>query len=69
MAKSEKNNGNNQGRGLGAGGGRGKNKGKAFGTGGNCICAKCGTKITHQQNVCCTKLKCPKCGHVMSREE
>jgi hypothetical protein len=47
----------------------GKNKGGAMGPGGFCICAKCGEKITHQQGIKCTKLKCPKCGHTMVREE
>lgn len=57
------------GRGLGKGGGHGRNKGGAFGTGGFCICAKCGTKIPHQQGIKCTTIKCPKCGHTMIREE
>ena len=58
-----------QGKGLGRGGGRGRNKGGGFGTGGFCVCAKCGEKVTHQQGVKCTTLKCPKCGHTMIREE
>ena len=69
MTESEKNNGENQGRGLGNGGGHGKNNGGAFGTGGYCICAKCGAKVAHQQGVKCTTIKCPDCGHVMVREE
>ena len=69
MTKSENKDGTNQGRGLGTGGGHGKNKGGAFGVGGKCICAKCGTKVTHQQGVKCTTLKCPDCGHTMIREE
>lgn len=69
MTKSEKNSGAGQGRGLGTGGGRGKNKGGAFGNDGYCICAKCGTKVSHQQGVKCTTLKCPDCGHTMIREE
>ena len=55
--------------GLGLGGGRGRNKGGAFGIGGYCVCAKCGEKISHQQGVKCTNLKCPACGHTMIREE
>jgi len=58
-----------QGRGLGRGGGRGRNKGGGFGTGGFCVCAKCGEKVPHQQGVKCTTLKCPECGHTMIREE
>lgn len=58
-----------EGKGLGRGGGRGKNKGGAFGTGGFCVCAKCGEKVPHQRGVKCTGLKCPKCGKTMIREE
>ena len=61
--------GGGQGRGQGQGGGRGRNKGGAYGTGGYCICAKCGEKIPHQRGVKCTTLKCPECGHTMIREE
>jgi len=57
------------GQGLGRGGGRGRNKGGAFGTGGFCVCAKCGEKVPHQRGVKCTSVKCPKCGHTMIREE
>jgi len=57
------------GRGVNRGGNRGRNKGGAFGVGGYCICAKCGTKVEHQQGVKCTTVKCPECGHVMVREE
>ena len=57
------------GQGSGRGGGQGRNKGGSFGPGGNCICAKCGHKIPHQQGVKCTKIKCPKCGKPMIREE
>ncbi len=69
MTKSEKKGSAGQGSGIRSGGGRGKNKGGAFGKGGYCICAKCGTKVSHQQGVKCTTLKCPDCGHVMIREE
>ncbi len=58
-----------QGRGLGLGGGRGRNKGGSFGTGGYCVCAKCGEKVPHERGVKCTTLKCPACGHTMIREE
>jgi len=58
-----------QGKGLGRGGGQGRNSGGGFGVGGYCICAKCKTKVPHQQGVSCTKMKCPNCGHVMIREE
>ena len=58
-----------QGKGEGQGGGRGRNKGGAYGTGGYCICAKCGEKVPHQRGIKCTTLKCPECGHTMIREE
>lgn len=57
------------GRGMGLGGGRGRNRGGSYGPGGNCVCAKCGTKIPHKQGVKCTKIKCPECGKPMIREE
>ena len=57
------------GQGQGQGGGRGRNKGGAFGTGGYCVCTKCGEKVQHQRGVKCTTLKCPECGHTMIREE
>ena len=58
-----------QGRGSGRGGGRGRNNGGSFGPGGFCVCTKCGEKVLHKQGVKCTTLKCPKCGHVLIREE
>ena len=64
-----KNNNEQPGRGLGKGGGRGRNKGGGFGTGGDCVCAKCGKKVPHQQGVKCTNIKCPDCGTTMIREE
>lgn len=57
------------GQGLGKGGGHGKNKGGSFGTGGYCVCTKCGEKVAHNQSVKCTTLKCPSCGHTLIREE
>jgi predicted DNA-binding protein (UPF0251 family)/DNA-directed RNA polymerase subunit RPC12/RpoP len=68
--KNWQNSGNpGSGRGLGRGGGRGRNKGGSFGTGGFCVCAKCGAKVPHLQGVKCTTVKCPQCGHAMVREE
>jgi ribosomal protein S26 len=58
------------GRGQGSsGGGRGRNKGGGFGTGGYCVCARCGKKVPHERGVKCTKLKCPDCNRPMVREE
>jgi len=61
--------GNGQHQGSYPGGGRGRNKGGAYGTGGVCICTKCGEKILHRRGVKCTTLKCPECGHTLIREE
>ena len=62
-------NGMGSGRGTGRGGGRGRNSGGGYSVGGSCVCAKCGTKVSHQQGVPCTDLKCPECGKTMIREE
>jgi len=64
-----RNNNLGSGRGMGNGGGRGRNNGGGYSVGGNCICAKCGTKLPHQQGIPCTQLKCPNCGNPMIREE
>ena len=61
--------GSGQGHGSGSGGGQGRNKGGCFGTGGFCMCVKCGEKIPHRTGVKCTTLKCPECGHTLIREE
>ena len=64
-----KNSGFGRGKGQGTGGGRGRNNGGGYSVGGYCVCVKCGEKISHQQGVKCTNLKCPSCGHTMIREE
>ncbi len=61
--------GDGQGKGLGYGGGQGRNKGGSYGTGGFCVCTKCGEKVTHSRGEKCTTIKCPQCGHTMIREE
>lgn len=61
--------GTGKGQGSGPGTGQGRNKGGSYGTGGFCICTKCGEKIPHRRGVKCTTLKCPECGHTMIREE
>ncbi len=38
------------------------------GPGGNCICLKCGEKVSHQPGLPCRNTKCPKCGATMIRE-
>ncbi len=69
MSGLGRNSGLGRGRGQGTGGGRGRNNGGGYSVGGYCVCAKCGAKVPHQQGVKCTTMKCPKCGHVMIREE
>ena len=69
MTKLRRNSRTGQGKGLGLGGGQGRNRGGGYSVGGYCVCAKCGNKVQHQQDVKCTTLKCPKCGHTMIREE
>lgn len=69
MTKKQNDEDYGKGKGLGKGGGRGRNKGGALGTGGYCVCAKCGEKVEHKQGIKCTKLKCPECGHTMVRDE
>ncbi len=61
--------GQGQGTASGPGSGQGRNKGGAYGTGGFCICMKCGEKVPHTRGIKCTTLKCPECGHTMIREE
>lgn len=55
-----------QGRGQGRGGGR--MGGFGMGSGGDCVCPKCGTKSVHQRGTPCSSVNCPKCGAVMTRE-
>lgn len=40
----------------------------AGGSGFNCVCNKCGTKVPHTPGVPCRQEKCPKCGSPMVRE-
>ena len=61
--------GSGKGQGLGRGGGRGRNGGSGLSIGGYCVCAKCGEKVAHIRGQNCTTTKCPKCDHVMVREE
>ncbi len=41
---------------------------KGRGTGGNCVCPKCGYKIIHQRGVPCSTLQCPKCKINLERQ-
>lgn len=58
-----------RGTGRGAGGGaRGRMGGQGLGPGGDCVCPSCGHRAAHQRGVPCNKMKCPKCGKLMTRE-
>lgn len=39
-----------------------------MGTGGDCICPKCGEKTPHKRGIPCQEERCPKCGAKMLRE-
>jgi transposase-like protein len=45
-------------------------QGRRIGMGpkGDCICPKCGYRVTHQPGKPCRELKCPKCGISLLRE-
>jgi predicted amidophosphoribosyltransferase len=43
-------------------------RGSGLGSGGFCICPKCGEKIPHQRGIPCQDVKCPKCSAKMMRE-
>lgn len=49
------------GRGRGMGGGRG------LGPGGDCVCPKCGERVSHERGIPCFEIKCPNCGTAMTR--
>ena len=59
---------------MGKGQGRGQGLGRmggpsAAGTGGACICPKCGHREPHERGLPCTDRKCPQCGSMMIREQ
>lgn len=47
--------------------GPGRKSGQVAGQEGECICPKCGTKISHKRGIPCLKERCPKCGSPMVR--
>ena len=54
-----------QGQGMG---GRGRRGCMGMGSGGNCVCMRCGKKIPHERGVPCIDVSCPNCGASMTRE-
>jgi len=55
-------------RGQGQRGGRMQGGRAGSGPGGNCVCPKCGEKISHKPGIPCYSVSCPKCGANMIRE-
>jgi uncharacterized protein (DUF983 family) len=39
-----------------------------MGSGGSCVCPKCGTRQLHRQGLRCQDERCPSCGARMLRE-
>ncbi len=68
-----RNEGQNRGKNKGQHQGRCRNKAKhkagAMGQGGTCYCTECGYEEAHQRGVKCTTVKCPECGHHLTRKE
>ena len=55
------------GAGAGQGGGRAMRIPGRW-AGGECVCPKCGKRISHQSGSPCTQTACPDCGTAMTRE-
>lgn len=51
----------------GQGRGGGRQGGFAAGPGGECVCPKCGKKVSHDRGVPCNGIKCPDCDVPMTR--
>ena len=49
--------------------GKGRMGGSAAGPSGMCVCQKCGSSVPHQTGVPCYRMKCPKCGTPMARQQ
>jgi len=53
---------------AGPGGGRGRMGGPlAAGPGGECVCPKCGNKMSHATGQPCSEIACSECGTKMTR--
>lgn len=57
-----------QDSGRGQGSGQGRLVGEGLGSGGTCVCIKCGFEMLHRRGMQCMKQKCPKCGSVLLRK-
>ncbi len=44
------------------------NRQRKMGSGGYCVCLKCGRREPHKSGVPCMKMRCPDCAGVMIRE-
>lgn len=47
---------------------RGQRGGSGAGPTGNCVCPKCGEKVSHTAGTPCTSLVCPSCGSPLIRD-
>ncbi|MFH0921323.1 MAG: DUF5320 domain-containing protein [Fibrobacterota bacterium] len=58
------------GRGMGRGQGFGQTQGSpASGSGGHCVCTKCGYKESLEAGHPCGQKTCPLCGIILTREQ
>lgn len=60
--------GRGRGGGRGAGGGGRNPGGQGLGSGGFCVCARCGYRTAHTPGVPCMDQRCPDCGAALVRE-
>jgi len=58
---------NRSGGGFGRRAHRGLGGGQGLGPGGECICPNCGNREQHQLGTPCNRIKCGKCGTLMTR--